>query len=1480
MTKRVFITGYYGFGNTGDEAILAAMVAHLREQRADLQITATSATPEATSAALGIQTILWSDAAAMMEAARTSDLVVIGGGGIFHDYLGVDPGSFLTDNHWGITFYTAPAAMATLFNKPVMLYAVGVGPIFSDHGRSFTKFACEVSAKITVRDAGSGTVLESLGVPKERIVVTADAAFGLPIGQEPVDLDGLIGPKAAGPRIAVALRPWNIGIDPKFWKQEVASGLDRFLDQNNGSVLFVPFQRLKGSAEDDTLIAQQVHSLMKHKDRASVLLSDLSPQQIVTVLAQFDLVIGMRLHSLILGMLARVPVLALSYDAKVHQLMERTGLQIFTLEIRSVDSGALFSRMERALAEKRIVSVEGFADAARRNARLAIEILDRGVQRPDFDAEILSLLGRGIQAQLRESHELRETNRRFFHEFEHYQKLSSSQGDTLDALSAQIVKLEAERIELLTQLKTAVESQQAADDKEVARREEFRLLVARVDDLLSRLAVPEAHKDSGWEKAFREIQRSTEERNARIGEETAWMKERDELIARADRLAAELAASEAAASQRIARIESESARKLQDQRQQRAGDSDRHSALRADLEQRIAVLESELEKQRRLHVSLDGELRDVRLAQRAVSDRLTEAGDVREKSVRGLDQFQLQFNSTLDVYRSQRAWKAMLAIRKAYTLLTRHGPAAFVRWTLALPFAGPGTLDEFDLRFPNIWNYVPERLATMEKPPVAAAVAEHAELVLQRKYDLVVLAIFDFEFRFQRPQQIAAQFARLGHRVFWVSPARFIPESAAEPYEAVPLRENIWEARLRGVRPDLYGGRMNTADAESYGLSLERLYSDFHIQESCAFLQFPYWRQAGLNLKERFGARVVYDCMDDWQNWTAEPRISDHNLAEENKLANECEVLVVSAQQFYNRHASRGLKPLLVRNGADYDFFAAPRANDLLAEVKGPIIGYYGAIADWFDLDLLTEVAESRPQYTFVIIGQVHEVDISRFRELPNVQLLGEKNYREIPLYLSHFDVCLIPFKLNSLTQAVDPVKLYEYFSQAKPVVATNMGELPRDTDLIYIGKDVDDFAKKVDLAVAETGSEDGAIKRHRRLEYAQSNTWALRCRDIDRAVRESFPRVSILIVTYNCEEFIGPCLDSIFRNTSWPNYEIVVIDNCSTDQGAEIVERYAKASERIRFTRQQKNIGFAGGNNIAAQQATGDYLLLLNPDVLVPPGWMGRLVHHCEIDQGTGAVAAVTNFSGNETKISFSYANSSEMEKFAGDLSFEKANQSIEISVAPLYCVLVPRLVWDRVGGLDPGYQIGMFEDDDFSHLVKKAGYRVIAAEDCFVHHFGNGSFAKLPPQDSLRIFDQNKQYFEDKWKTAWQSHKLRPGVRPPGEEMRFAPSEFVSSGNGSESKKLEPLVLRRLHPSGTVVGQPFNLQPNGLSALVADCANATPTTVIMMDSTILATAYGSGNLLSAMIPAYLLAKAGHHTVHLSNDFGDSNRIEFEVEP
>jgi polysaccharide pyruvyl transferase CsaB len=1391
LKTRIFITGYYGFGNTGDEAILMAMIEHLRELRPDLKITATSATPEKTAAAYNIESILWSDTLAMLEAVRASDLVVIGGGGIFHDYWGFNPNAFLTDHHWGISFYTAPAVLGALYNKPVMLYAVGIGPLLSEHGKKFTKAACGAATVITVRDEPSKQLLESIGVDPARVTVTADPAFGFNTTRQDVELP----PISAKPLIGVALRNWDVGIHPSFWEQEAAAGLDLFLADNPGHVLFVPFQRLEGQPEDDLSVAIRVRSNMKHHERATVLSAALSPQQLFTVLSQCDLVVGMRLHSLILAVLGNVPVLALSYDSKVEQAMQRTGLEAFTIDIRAIDSTRMADLMKDALsAEKKPVFL---GDAARQNARMALEALDSGAS-ATVTPETLSLLTRGIQAQLRESHMLRAETKRLFKETEHYQGEHSATLAKLNELSLQTAQLEAEQNSILVNIEKEVENRQIR---------ETQALLTRAEELSSDLAKIETE--------FVSLTATT-------------------------------------------------------------------AALREETEALKTLLNTSQEKfntsQERLNASQE--------KLNTSEEKLRKADETREKVIKALDKFHWSFENILTGYRNQRAWQIMLLIRKAYTLLHHQGFAKFLQWTLSIPFSGFGDLAEYDLKFPQAWNYMPERLeeafspeprAVEERSAEPAVPQKLSELLPQKKYDILIFAIFDFEFRFQRPQQIAAQFARLGHRVFWISPARWMPPTSEQRYEAIALRENLWEIHLRGQRPELYTGHMTAEEAQSITGCVQKLYEDFHIAESCAILQFPYWRKAGLGLREQFGAKILYDCMDDWQNWTAEPRISEENLAEERRLARECDVLVVTSQEFLERQQAAGLKPILARNGADFDFFASPRSNDLLVGVPKPIVGYYGAIADWFDLELVTKLAQSRPQYSFVLIGQVHGVDVSKLESLPNVRLLGEKNYREIPLYLSHFNVCLIPFRLNKLTKGVDPVKMYEYFSQGKSVVATDMAELAQSTDLLYIGKNLVDFASKVDHAIQE---RDPQLQK-RRIAYAAANTWGARVETMDAAIEASFPKVSILMVTYNCEEFIEPCLDSIARSTAWPNYEIILIDNNSTDGTKAIIQEYAEADKRILLSCLPENLGFAGANNVAAREAKGAYLVFLNPDTVVTSGWLGRMVRHCERDASIGSVAAVTNFSGNETKVNFDYGNVLEMEKFALALAHDKAGQATDIAVAPLYCVLVPRAVWEKVGELDAGFQIGMFEDDDFSLRIKTAGYRVVAADDCFIHHFGNGSFAKLPSKESLRIFEQNKKRYEQKWNAPWKPHQLRAGVRAPYEDIRLSPSEFLTV-NGAAAKRPAKvgLTIKKLHPAGTTAQQAFNLQPGIGSALVVECENATPGTVIMMGTTMLTTSYGSQIMLSGLVPAGLYASAGVQPVYLLNDFGESARVDFVVEP
>ena len=112
---------------------------------------------------------------------------------------------------------------------------------------------------------------------------------------------------------------------------------------------------------------------------------------------------------------------------------------------------------------------------------------------------------------------------------------------------------------------------------------------------------------------------------------------------------------------------------------------------------------------------------------------------------------------------------------------------------------------------------------------------------------------------------------------------------------------------------------------------------------------------------------------------------------------------------------------------------------------------------------------------------------------------------------------------------------------------------------------------------------------------------------DIDRAMRQNVPLVSILILTHNSSAFIRPCLESILRNTSYPSYEVIVVDNASTRRFRGRAQEYVDRDSRFRLFALAENLGFAGGNNHAVRQSRGEYSIFLNIDTMVTRGWVGR---------------------------------------------------------------------------------------------------------------------------------------------------------------------------------------------------------------------------------------------------------------------------------
>jgi len=191
----------------------------------------------------------------------------------------------------------------------------------------------------------------------------------------------------------------------------------------------------------------------------------------------------------------------------------------------------------------------------------------------------------------------------------------------------------------------------------------------------------------------------------------------------------------------------------------------------------------------------------------------------------------------------------------------------------------------------------------------------------------------------------------------------------------------------------------------------------------------------------------------------------------------------------------------LALHGVDHARFAAAldpqtRAPDDVARLPHPVLGFYGALQDWVDLDLLAEIARLRPDWSIVLIGQ-EQSDTSAVRGLPNVHLLGRRRHDELPAYCSAFDVALIPYRISEQLAFRNPIKLREYLSAGLPVVSTPIPEIHRYERWCATADDPAAFVQSVAVALAEDTQE----RRAGRSRAMQDETWAARVAEIDRTV-------------------------------------------------------------------------------------------------------------------------------------------------------------------------------------------------------------------------------------------------------------------------------------------------------------------------------------------------------------------------------------------
>jgi polysaccharide pyruvyl transferase CsaB len=1146
--------------NLGDEAILSGMAASLRTAWPEAELAVVSSNPAGFLDRYGCEAVPFRDVPALAGAVAASDLVLLGGGSIFFDYWGCDPDAVLTPRHQGLSLWTGIALLAAACDKPLMVYGAGVGPLRSAYGRLLARVVFELAHAVCVRDRESKITLDSLGLEGVAATITGDAALrvclpptpklelarpwlGVALRQWDVNADsehwqtetaaaldrfleqsgGTVllvqchrpvrwpltndGGISEAVRQRMALRDQVYTIDIELpWAERAAvlSRCDQVFAMRYHAVLFalaaaVPtvslsydpkveslmadwgFEELSVRLEDasrEALAQRLEHARRKHADFAA------TARQRVTALRAREhgnieqaqqLLSGPRLRKLggraVHKLLAQLAKGAADRPAAVTSVFERLAGNS-TMQIRSG------GRKRVAILTNQLLDRETGAPCVGGAERYALEL-----------ACLLSDLG---------------FTPMFF-------QRGGAWGEG---------KYFGFPVVALPRGKHFSEFEPGVGEEFFHRTQDF----DHVFYLMSNYASGPMREDAlavchgvWWDhNLYREgfAIRTPE-----------WYEHLERAFARP---------------RKVVSVDTNSINVMR--------------ALFPAAAERMVLIPNWVDTER-FHPPAERKQRKplILIPRRAVPirgtelmgpilDRLPEgchvvwAGDGSPPQLKALRQiaardarFELRaatFEEMPDLYRSADICLIPSVGSEGQSLACLEAMAS----GCAVVATRVGGLPELIQDGVNglVRDPSPDAIASaarrlLQNPQLrrdlgaaARSTAERHSLIIWRdrwekflaelgwvehaeaatSYDIVCFSIINWEFRWQRPQQMMALWARRGRRVFYLRITDFLPVGG-KPIAAKPLAENVWEVRIALPREfSFYSGEHPDSFATVGLEALRTLREEFEIKRAAAVVQFASWTPLACAARKAFGWPLVYDCMDDW---SAFPGLRERVplLTWEEELLSTADRVVVSSRTIQERWANRRTDLILARNAADFAFFQKAEGEDPLPDVEGPVAGFFGAIAEWFDRDLMAFVAKARPEVTFVLVGGVHRISVSELEKLPNVRFEGWQPYAKMPLYLRRFDVCLVPFEVSPATNGMDVVKLYEYFSQGKPVVTTPIREILIYSALLYLAEDERSFARQLDRALNEN---DPAL-RARRIELARQNTWDERLDRIEAGI-------------------------------------------------------------------------------------------------------------------------------------------------------------------------------------------------------------------------------------------------------------------------------------------------------------------------------------------------------------------------------------------
>jgi polysaccharide pyruvyl transferase CsaB len=325
---KVVLSGYYGFDNVGDEAILYSIIQALRDNEPGIEITVLSNNPPFTEKTYNVKAVDRWSMLAVCKALIASDGLISGGGSLLQDETKLR----------SIPYYTGVIQFANLIRKPVFIYAQGIGPLHHPFSRAVVKKVLR-KTEVTVRDQASKKLLERIGV-QNPIKIVPDPVLGLKLAEQ---ISTWWEKQAfTGSVVTVSVRDWPSSAD---YKHKMAEALDK-IAQEGKQIVFVPMH-----GKHDEKASKETAEKMKEKSYIAPY--DASIEEKIAIIGKSDLLVGMRLHALIFSSITYTPFIAISYDPKIEAFAEIAGQPVAGHVMDESWNGSSLSQAIRAALQNK-----------------------------------------------------------------------------------------------------------------------------------------------------------------------------------------------------------------------------------------------------------------------------------------------------------------------------------------------------------------------------------------------------------------------------------------------------------------------------------------------------------------------------------------------------------------------------------------------------------------------------------------------------------------------------------------------------------------------------------------------------------------------------------------------------------------------------------------------------------------------------------------------------------------------------------------------------------------------------------------------------------------------------------------------------------------------------------------------------------------------------------------------------------------------